>query len=183
MTDVSENINRAIERREAEQNINRAVTGYGVNRAVQTYTTQKVGKKIEKAVGKYSPTPKPDSGTSFFSAAMGRLSARSHEIAHEMQESPEYERREHAKRRKGSKRKSYPAEPYEPLMSGPAFRDPFGVSGYGMGFGSAPEPMAPPRRRKKKRGTTRAPSRSPPMARGGQFLDPFHIPRHMRHMF
>ena len=113
-------------------------------------------------------------GHPWVQGAYGQLAERSHEIAHEMQESPARERREH---RSGTR------EPHEPLMSGPAFRDPFGVSGYGMGFGPAPEPRAPPRRRKKKRSTTRSPSRSPPMARGNQFLDPFHIPRHMRHMF
>jgi hypothetical protein len=120
--------------------------------------------KKEKAANEKTPAP---SG-----GVLGWLGTRSRDIAHEMQETPARERREH---RGGRRRERYDA----PSGGVQIPRDPFGVGGFdmaGLGVPGASRRSAPPAPRKRKR-RRHYQERS---SGGSGIMD---IPEHMRWMF
>jgi hypothetical protein len=144
-------------------------------RSEQTSTPVKVQQGMAFVVGGVVSGVDKVRKSPFVKGAIEKVMTRSREVAHEMQESPAKERREH----RGGRR----AEPYDsPMMHAPAMpRDPFGIGNMG-GFGAPPrrEPAAePPRKRRKKRKASAAPRR----ASAHNMMDPSYVPPSMRHMF
>ena len=107
----------------------------------------------------------------YIRGAVGAVRERSAAIAHEMQETPARERREH---RGGRRRESYDA----PMGGGiTMMADPFGVGGFGQRSAPRREYNDTPRKKKKRR---RRYARAEPES---GMVQMFGILPHMRHLF